>query len=216
MKNKGFTLVELLAMLTVLGILMAVAVPNISGILSNHKLNVLRQDALNMVDRAKIMVSKNNLKKPGNNEAIVLSLDYLNTNEDFDTGPNGGKYDMYESFVYIARLGQSYKYFVRLVEKNGSEYTGFEFVNIDDVDELDNSNIVSISKLYGLSSSSDGVAILSNVDTTDILATPCNGSKCTIMAYYTVLKIICKKYDGYYYDSDGKVVTEEEFHASCG
>ena len=40
LKNRGFTLVELLAMLVVLGILMAVTIPNITGILNQSKENM--------------------------------------------------------------------------------------------------------------------------------------------------------------------------------
>ena len=48
-KRKGFTLVELLAMLVVLGILMAVAIPNITGILGNQRVNGLKADAESLI-----------------------------------------------------------------------------------------------------------------------------------------------------------------------
>ena len=38
--NKGFTLVELLAMLVVLGILIGVAIPNIVGMVENQRINL--------------------------------------------------------------------------------------------------------------------------------------------------------------------------------
>ena len=44
-KKNGFTLVELLAMLTVLGILMVVTIPNISKILNNNRVNKYKMDA---------------------------------------------------------------------------------------------------------------------------------------------------------------------------
>lgn len=43
--NKGFTLVEILAMLLVLGIIVAITIPNITGILSGQKENVYIEDA---------------------------------------------------------------------------------------------------------------------------------------------------------------------------
>ena len=52
MNNKGFTLVELLAMLVVLAILMGIAIPNITGILANNKVNVMKADASKMTDGA--------------------------------------------------------------------------------------------------------------------------------------------------------------------
>ena len=55
--NKGFTLVELLAMLVVLGILMAITVPNISGILSQQKETAFIEDASKLINTAKMKMS---------------------------------------------------------------------------------------------------------------------------------------------------------------
>ena len=51
--NKGFTLVEVLAMLVVLGIIIGVTVPNITGILSNQKTNLIAEDGIKMIENAK-------------------------------------------------------------------------------------------------------------------------------------------------------------------
>ena len=42
--NKGFTLVEVLAMLVVLGIIIGVTVPKITGIFNNQKNNLISED----------------------------------------------------------------------------------------------------------------------------------------------------------------------------
>ena len=51
--NKGFTLVEVLAMLVVLGIIIGVTVPNITGILNSQKTNLIAEDGIKMIENAK-------------------------------------------------------------------------------------------------------------------------------------------------------------------
>ncbi len=153
MKNcKGFTLVELLAMLTVLGILMVITVPNITGILSNNRLNVIKADANAMVEKAKMKIAKDNtITKPKANECVVLTLDYLNDNDDIKTGPNGGLYNVYESFVIFTRTGNQYKYYVRLVEETEEGWFGFNIVDSSTLSNLGNDSLEPITNRFELS-----------------------------------------------------------------
>ena len=164
MKNKGFTLVELLAMLVVLGLLIGISIPNINGILKNQRLNVIKTDATNMAEKAKAMVVKDPLvTKPKNGECLIFTLDYLNDDEDIGKGPNGGDYYPYDSFVIYTREGNQYKYYVRLVENTGNGNYGFNRVNVNDISELKNDNIIKITGIYGLSKNkANSVSIINN------------------------------------------------------
>ena len=77
---------------------------------------------------------KNNIKE--------LTIDVI-------TGPNGGVYDQYESFIIYKRQGNRYKYYVRLIE-DADERTGFNFEDIDNINEVKNNNIKKITKEIGL------------------------------------------------------------------
>ena len=173
MKNKGFTLVELLAMLVVLGVLMTVAIPNIAGILNNQKKNNLKSDVTTMLETAKIKISKNSLMvKPQDGECIGFSLDYLNDNDNINLGPKGGSYEKYESFIIYARNKRTnttepvkYNYYVRLIEKyNTNKYFGIELDDVKNISETNNKNIKNIKNYtaYGLTKEGNNEAVLNN------------------------------------------------------
>ena len=176
LNNKGFTLVELLVMLVVLGILMAITVPNITGILNQTKNNVLIEDVTKMVETAKTKIAtKSNISNPQKDKCLVFTLEYLNDSDEFKKGPNDGKYDFYDSFVIVKRVDNKFEYYVRLVEhaKEGdygvekAEYKAFKKkysdfvgpvttkVGLEDVTEL--SEVAGLSIINSYCSGSDSI-----------------------------------------------------------
>lgn len=123
--NKGFTLVEVLAMLVVLGIIIGVTVPNITGILSNQKSNLIIEDGIKMIENAKneFIVSEN-VKYPENGKCVIFTLDRIDKNSDIENGIEGGKYSKTKSYVAVKRVNKKYQYNVKLVEEldNGKLY----------------------------------------------------------------------------------------------
>lgn len=175
--NKGFTLVELLAMLVVLGILMAVAVPNITGIMSNQKTSMYKSDAMQMVESAKTKVAKNKyIQKPAQGECLVFSLNYLNSNEDFSTGPNGGEYLPWDSYVVYAREGSRYKYYVTLIEPDDSVNYGYYLADIDEIKEH--------SELLHKMDGDEIWGLTQDTEASLTLATEKLNGRCTVVKYY--------------------------------
>lgn len=119
--NKGFTLVELLAMLTVLAILMAVTVPNVNGILKNQRDNTLVEDAERFIEQTKTaMTVDSKIKKPAAGECLVFTLQYVDFNKEIVKGANNKEYKRFDSIVVYARVGNEYKYYVRLIESDNN------------------------------------------------------------------------------------------------
>lgn len=170
--NKGFTLVELLAMLVVLGILMGVTIPNITGILTQSKQNALIEDATKMVESAKIKYAtrKNGLDKiprlTATKPCAVFTLDYLNDNEDIGKGPNDGTYLEYDSYVVLKKEGNKNKYYVRLVEKKDDKYSGIDEADYELLEKEGRTQIKKIASLKNFSADSTvsevGNAVLSS------------------------------------------------------
>ena len=157
MRNqKGFTLVELLAMLVILGILMAVTIPNITGILGNSRLNKTKNDATQIVETAKTRIAKDSsIGKPKVRECLILTLNFIDDNEEFTTGANGGTYNEFESYVLYTREGSKYKYYIRLVEEEDSGNIGIPLRDSTTIDKIKSDDIKKISTMYGLSKNRD-------------------------------------------------------------
>lgn len=115
--NKGFTLIEIIAVVAILGILSVVVVPNIFSLVTQSRDEIYLQDARRLIAQAQYKMSSNssNIEKPSNGECIVMSLNYLNIN-DFQSPPHGGAYMSDASFVAIKSDGGTYKYAAMLVE----------------------------------------------------------------------------------------------------
>lgn len=118
LNSKGFTLVELLAVMVVIGVVMAVAIPNIVGISTQNKITAYAEDAKKFKNSAEYMLrGDDTIKKPENNgQCVLVNLRYLHGNE-YDNPPYGGEYLMDHSFVVMVKKNRQYKYYVQLIEK---------------------------------------------------------------------------------------------------
>lgn len=174
---KGFTLVELLAAMVILGIIMAIAVPNVIGILNNSRANTYVEDAKRFISLAEYKFrAGNGISKPSNGKTTVVALSYVD-NSEFENAPNGNEYDKERSKVFIHNDNGTYKYYVVLVEDMGDSYRGI--------------NNVSYEDLY-MKSASDLISNLASVDKVEALEINDtvvfgNGDKAISSSYETIL-----------------------------
>ena len=119
--KKGFTLVELLAALVILGLLMVVAAPNVLGILNKNKSEIYVEDAKKLVARAEyVMRGDTSITKPNGSNCVFFSLGYLD-NAEFSDPPQGGEYFINKSFVKACKESGEYVYYVQLLECDKKE-----------------------------------------------------------------------------------------------
>lgn len=119
LNSKGFTLIELLATMLVLGILMAMVIPNIMGISTQNKTATYAEDAKRFKNSVEYMLrSDSSLVKPKvNGECVVVNLKYVNGfDTDYDNPPYGGSYKIDASYVVMSKENKRYKYYVQLIE----------------------------------------------------------------------------------------------------
>ena len=112
MRKKGFTLVELLASITILALLALIAIPAISKQIKNGKNNLYNSQIENIKSAAVAWGTDNLFKLPEDDTCITVTLGYLKglgyidnsvinpkTNEEFDND---------NTFVSISKSGNSY------------------------------------------------------------------------------------------------------------
>ena len=121
MKNKkGFTLVELLAVITLLAILMGIAVPNIFSTINNNKRNSFLSDAKRMIAKAEYLFSldkdKRNSVRSGSYQAYYFNKGsrYLNEKNEFPEDVDNGAYTD-DSYVKITYESNNFKYCICLI-----------------------------------------------------------------------------------------------------
>ncbi|MDD4036334.1 MAG: type II secretion system protein [Bacilli bacterium] len=111
--KKGFTLVELLAVIVILAVILTIAVPNVMKIVEKQKGKSFESTAAMMISAAKNQAASNNTYLPPEGECSVIMFSILDL-DNADKDVDGSAYDQTNSYVAIANNGGNYKYYVTL------------------------------------------------------------------------------------------------------
>lgn len=135
MRNqKAFTLVELLAVIVILGVIMLIAVPNVISTIDKNKKEIYVTDADKMKTMAEYAIRTNtSILLPNSNEILVIPLSAIN-NGDLTKDPEGYNYSDTDSYVAIMKNSEGFdEYWVNLVGKQGDKNRGVYLSNLDEL-----------------------------------------------------------------------------------
>ncbi len=120
LKNqKGLTLIELLAVIVILGIIAAIAIPSVNTIISNSKKSAHKENARAMIDATRYKVNSEFI-----NTTSTFTLADLKEDKYIEkiTNPSGDNYNETSSKVIATEVSGSFTYSVCLAGAN--QYIG--------------------------------------------------------------------------------------------
>ncbi len=115
MDKKGFTLIELILVIGIIGVILVFAIPNVTTTLEKNKKDQMIADAKDMAEKA-----KNCLLTKGYDACQSRSLNDLDTRNEIKDSPYGAQYNRNASKVDIKKNGNKneyeYEYYITLTD----------------------------------------------------------------------------------------------------
>ena len=168
MKNKsGFTLIELLAVIVILAILLAVAIPRVTKYISGSRRDSLVTTAREFADTVEKDATKEVYELPiSKNDVTIVSLELMSLQKGGTKSPFNAKWVYDSSYVAIVNIGTDidpiYKYYVVLIDSKRYTLPLVESEKINSRQIVRNDSNRTIAPITPLCGNADGEFVVIN------------------------------------------------------
>ncbi len=102
MNKKAFTLIELLAVIVILGVILMIAIPKVSQYINRSKKDSFVDEARLYIDAVRNDLTSENYPAPiGTNDVLIVTIDKVKMEKAHKKSPFGGKYLYNKSYVAV-------------------------------------------------------------------------------------------------------------------
>lgn len=138
--KKGFTLIEILAVIIILGVLLVIAIPSISSTILNSRKSTYLSTINGYVDAVRYKVDNFELSLNRKDVAYYIPVDIIELDQGSDESPFG---DWESAYVVVIFTGKEHKYYW-----TSSDDAGYKVLLDKEAERLTEADIISGSDTY--------------------------------------------------------------------
>ena len=151
MKKKGFTLIEIIAVIVIIGIVMLIAVPAVINYTRNSNQAVYANNIGSFLEQAKLEYGEKQFGPyMDDNEIMVVPISRIETTKGDNTRSPYAEFIDEQSYIVIERKGKSLYYYASAVDQMswGLIAKREDEINNDAIEKISSTDISTIGPLY--------------------------------------------------------------------
>lgn len=145
MKKQGFTLVELLAVIVIMGIILAIAVPSTVGVIDKAKRDAHVKNAQVFTNNVKTYLTQNGVTADSGKGVCVTFQALIDAQLlSLPKHPDNGNYDATKSYVIMANIpNEGIQFYVQLAASGTTNNRGIKFSSSVEAQDLTANNVTT-------------------------------------------------------------------------